>query len=162
MSKLHEAPEEIFLQVDPEGDGPGELDTLDGATWCQDQINDNDVRYVRADLVKQPETETIMSGGKNGMRQGCDIDAKEVVRRMKDFGLKGVRDGSVRFFIKPDLLAEFVQSEILAEREACLKAIDEAANCGCGVPCDCFGAGTAKRAIKSRSNIGVTDLAPGK
>lgn len=44
------------------------------------------------------------------------MNAKEVVRRMKDFGLKGVRDGSAHFFIKPGLLAEFVQSEILAER----------------------------------------------
>ena len=49
------------------------------------------------------------------------MNAKEVVERMKDFGLKGVRDGSVHFFIKPDLLAEFVQNEILAEREACAK-----------------------------------------
>lgn len=57
MSKLHEAPEEIFLQVDPEGDGPGEWDTLDGATWCQERINHNDVRYVRADRVMQLEAE---------------------------------------------------------------------------------------------------------
>jgi hypothetical protein len=54
-----------------------------------------------------------------------DMDANEVVQRMKDFGLKGVRDGSAHLFIKPDLLAEFVQSEILAEREACAKVCED-------------------------------------
>jgi len=52
------------------------------------------------------------------------MDAKEVVERMKEFGLKGVRDGSKHLFISPDLLAEFVQSEILAEREACAALCD--------------------------------------
>lgn len=47
------------------------------------------------------------------------IDSEELVKRMKAFGLKGVRNESAHFFIKPDLLAEFVKSEILAEREAC-------------------------------------------
>ena len=49
------------------------------------------------------------------------IDSEELVKRMKAFGLKGVRDGSVHFFIKPELLAEFLEAEIRAEREACAK-----------------------------------------
>lgn len=56
------------------------------------------------------------------------MDAKEVVQRMKDFGLKGVRDGSVHLFISPDLLAEFMQSEIIAEREECAKVCEAHAN----------------------------------
>lgn len=52
------------------------------------------------------------------------MDAREIVQRMKDFGLKGVRDESAHFFISPDLLAEFVQSEterLRASLERCLK-----------------------------------------
>ena len=48
----YEAPERIWLQVDPDGLCPGEWDSLDGATWCADKINDNDVEYVRADTVE--------------------------------------------------------------------------------------------------------------
>lgn len=57
LKQLHAAPETIYLQVDPEGIGPSEWDTLDGATWCADQINDSDVRYVRADRIEQLEVE---------------------------------------------------------------------------------------------------------
>ena len=46
------------------------------------------------------------------------MDAREIAQRMKDFGLKGVRDESAHFFISPGLLAEFVKSEIAAERVA--------------------------------------------
>ena len=38
-----EAPDKIYLQID--GDSFGEWE---GATWCQDKINDTDVEYVRA------------------------------------------------------------------------------------------------------------------
>ena len=45
---MNNAPKEIWLQWDPDGDGmyfyPSE-----GVTWCGEQINDTDVRYVRAD-----------------------------------------------------------------------------------------------------------------
>ena len=51
------------------------------------------------------------------------MDAKEVVQRMKEFGLKGVRDGSAHLFISPDLLAEFVQSEIDAARKDCKRKL---------------------------------------
>ena len=51
--KAYEAPETIYLQVDPDGLCPGEFDSLDGATWCVDQINDNDVQYIRADTIAE-------------------------------------------------------------------------------------------------------------
>lgn len=63
------------------------------------------------------------------------MDTKKVVKRMKDFGLKGVRDGSAHLFIKPDLLAEFVQIVILAEREECAKALERV---GAGVAGECL------------------------
>jgi len=53
------------------------------------------------------------------------MNTAELITRMKYFGLKGVRDGSAYLFINPDLLAEFVQSEILSEREACAKVCEE-------------------------------------
>jgi hypothetical protein len=39
----------IFLQVcdDPDNDWVGEV------TWCEDRIHDEDVEYIRADLVNQ-------------------------------------------------------------------------------------------------------------
>lgn len=39
----------IYLQVceDEESEGLGKV------TWCQDRINNDDVKYIRADLVKQ-------------------------------------------------------------------------------------------------------------
>jgi len=37
-------PREIFLQVEEEDDGTD----LGGTTWCVDQINETDIRYVRA------------------------------------------------------------------------------------------------------------------
>ena len=43
-----EAHKEIYLQW--EGD-PDEF--YEGVTWCQDKINDNDVMYVRMDLVAE-------------------------------------------------------------------------------------------------------------
>ena len=57
LKQLHAAPKTIYLQVDPEGIGPSEWDTLDGATWCAEQINDNDVCYVRSDRIEQLEAE---------------------------------------------------------------------------------------------------------
>jgi len=46
------APKIIYLQID--GDSFGEWE---GATWCQDKINDTDVEYVRVDKPKYDENE---------------------------------------------------------------------------------------------------------
>ena len=48
---MMKAPDRIYLQIDP--DGEGAFYQIDETTWCQDKINDNDVEYIRADLVKQ-------------------------------------------------------------------------------------------------------------
>jgi len=45
----------IWLQVDPEGDKPDAWDDLEGATWCQDRINDNDIEYVLAERCRELE-----------------------------------------------------------------------------------------------------------
>jgi hypothetical protein len=52
MASVHDAPETIWLQVDPDGTDPTEEFLPDGATWCQDKINGSDVEYVRADVVE--------------------------------------------------------------------------------------------------------------
>lgn len=41
------APKEIYLQINDE--------TANCITWCEDKINDDDVQYVRYDLVKELE-----------------------------------------------------------------------------------------------------------
>lgn len=39
---------EIYLQPD------GDIDVcLEGMTWSQDKVNDNDVKYIRADIAEQ-------------------------------------------------------------------------------------------------------------
>src|SRR5574343_1032803 len=58
MSKeLHESPETIWLQIDPDGVGPAEWYTIDDATWCKDQINDSDVKYARYDKRERLDRE---------------------------------------------------------------------------------------------------------
>lgn len=49
---MSKPPERIYLQVDPEGYNQ-EINT----TWCQDRINDDDVEYVRADLLCDADCE---------------------------------------------------------------------------------------------------------
>ena len=44
---MTEAPKVIWLQIDPDGEGFGDWSPEEGATWCWDQINDTDVKYVR-------------------------------------------------------------------------------------------------------------------
>ena len=47
------APDKIYLQVDPEGESAydSKEEFVEGVTWCQDKINDNDVEYIRTDLI---------------------------------------------------------------------------------------------------------------
>ncbi len=47
----------IFLQIDPE-DHTGHRGS--GETWCVDQINDSDIKYVRADIVRTDIIENIL------------------------------------------------------------------------------------------------------
>ena len=50
IAELHKnAPEIIWLQIDPEAE---QFDGWDGLTWCADRINETDLKYVRADIVK--------------------------------------------------------------------------------------------------------------
>ena len=63
----------IWLQWDPEGEQPPgyEYPELEGATWCQDQINDNDWKYLRAtparevspDLLEALQALGVIGGG---------------------------------------------------------------------------------------------------
>lgn len=54
---MHNAPERIYLQIDPNGTDPTEEFLIDGATWCQDKINESDVEYVRADEIDRLRAE---------------------------------------------------------------------------------------------------------
>lgn len=46
MTDFTKSPEAIYLQCDEDG-------YTDDTTWCRDSINDQDIKYVRADLVKE-------------------------------------------------------------------------------------------------------------
>lgn len=48
MDKIHER---IYLQID--GEGFDDTQYLGDITWCQDAINENDVEYIRADVVQE-------------------------------------------------------------------------------------------------------------
>lgn len=51
IAALHKtAPETIWLQIDPEAE---QFDGWDAQTWCSDQINDTDLKYVRTDVVEE-------------------------------------------------------------------------------------------------------------
>ena len=39
-------PEKIYLQIDADGETPEDFDELDGVTWCEERINDNDIEYI--------------------------------------------------------------------------------------------------------------------
>ncbi len=63
MTKLPQnSPREIWLQHDPEHTGEP-FDAAYEVTWCADKINDNDIRYVRADLCAAQR-----KGAKHGKR----------------------------------------------------------------------------------------------
>lgn len=46
---MSNAPKEIWLQWDPDGDAEMYDYPSEGVTWCGEQIHDTDVRYIRAD-----------------------------------------------------------------------------------------------------------------
>ena len=53
----------------------------------------------------------------------------------------------------PEVFARLAwQAATLAERDACLRAIDDIEDCGCGVPCDCIGISDSKFAIRARGD----------
>ena len=73
--ELSDAPKTIYLQWDGrEGDD---------ATWCVDQINDDDIMYIRADIaqdaLRNQTAETIgMMAERNGLRHVEDTLAADV------------------------------------------------------------------------------------
>jgi hypothetical protein len=53
IAALHKtAPEVIWLQIDDEAE---QFQGWDAQTWCEDKINETDVKYVRADLTPNVE-----------------------------------------------------------------------------------------------------------
>lgn len=54
MSKENELKpfEEIYLQSEDDS-----FDWLDGTTWCQDRVNETDVKYIHSDVVDKLKKE---------------------------------------------------------------------------------------------------------
>jgi hypothetical protein len=51
-------PEKIYLQVDTEDEELyNDFEELQEVTWCQDKINDNDIEYIKNDVVRNIERE---------------------------------------------------------------------------------------------------------
>lgn len=45
-------PKQIYIQIDPEREAPEDFNDLEEITWSEDEINDNDIKYYRDDLVQ--------------------------------------------------------------------------------------------------------------
>jgi hypothetical protein len=58
-------PNMIYLQVDPDGEKPADFKDLEGISWCEDKINDNDVAYVRETLPDVTRIEVIDQDGRS-------------------------------------------------------------------------------------------------
>lgn len=44
---MNEVPDKIYLQIKDDSD-----EDQNEITWCEDRINDTDIKYIRFDLVK--------------------------------------------------------------------------------------------------------------
>jgi hypothetical protein len=50
---MKDAPKTIYLQVCEENECDSEFSEHEGVTWCEDKINDSDIKYTRADISQQ-------------------------------------------------------------------------------------------------------------
>lgn len=57
---MSKAPERIFLQWPEDGEPPPY--STEGVTWCEDQIEETDVEYVRVEYARRTSNEEIVSG----------------------------------------------------------------------------------------------------
>ena len=72
-------PEKIYLQVDENGH---RFETnYEGVTWCQDRINDTDIKYIRADLAACYPTSGINSDRANCAACKTYHDQKKYCRK---------------------------------------------------------------------------------
>jgi len=46
-------PEKIYLQIDADGETPEDFNELDGISWCDAQINKNDLVYIHISKYKK-------------------------------------------------------------------------------------------------------------
>ncbi len=63
-------PEKIYLQWDPEGPDLADI------TWCNDRINDDDLEFYRADVVKVMEE----TASKQGYRLGFAAAGESILK----------------------------------------------------------------------------------
>lgn len=83
----HEAPKTIWLQVDPDGDAPigSEYPLCEGATWCQDKINNNDVQYFRADQLRAAKVEALREAAEwYGVQDSVGKQLSEMADKMEN------------------------------------------------------------------------------
>ena len=67
-------PKEIYLQI-----GEGQED--EEQTWCEDEINKSDVKYIRVDMVlRKLRNAEISCGGSCGA--GCEYAMQDLIKRM--------------------------------------------------------------------------------
>ena len=48
---MKNVPKKIYLQVDPDNESPEDYNELREVTFSTDQINENDIEYIRIDLI---------------------------------------------------------------------------------------------------------------
>lgn len=64
-------PERIYLQWDPEGPENADI------SWCNDRINDDDLEFFRADVVKVMEETAEKQGYRVGFASAGLVICKE-------------------------------------------------------------------------------------
>jgi len=86
---MNEAPREIWLQWD-DGFEPYNMNGED-VTWCVDQVNDEDARYIRADAVgPDADIRQTLEAGLNKLAYFMGQDEIEKAREwLKGVGVVG-------------------------------------------------------------------------
>lgn len=59
MSEDKKAPPVIWLQDEDDENHPECGEWYEGATWCEEAINDGDVKYIRADIAERYRTALV-------------------------------------------------------------------------------------------------------
>ena len=114
---MHKAHEKIYLQVDPDGEScdPEQYDLEDDCTWCKDQINENDVAYIRADLVEtlRKRNDDLVTG-----LEACDEPVESLRQQLADMTTHNVMLREALEFYRSKLTNKDVAGMALAATEA--------------------------------------------
>lgn len=125
---MHKAHETIWLQVDPDGESydPEQWGLEDYATWCKDQINANDVKYVRADIA-EAELEAARAEIERKMGAGQFVLEQLAAEQAKNVGLRELVEHFALIDLGRSLLPDDFGLWVLRARKALIAPSDASA-----------------------------------